>query len=139
MYHDGPLAGHRAFEKTAELIKSRYFWPGMHKQIKDYCSSCHLRQTKKYVSKSNKAALKPILVDKPWVMIGLDVTGPLKLTASGNLYIIIAVDYFSKFCIARAIPDFTALTTAKFDLRRRNLSLRLAQLGDFRKWEEFCC
>ena len=42
------------------------------------------------------------------------IAGPLKLTINGNRYIVFAVDYFTKFCVAKAIPDFTALTTAIF-------------------------
>ena len=49
-----------------------------------------------------------------WSLIGLDKTGPLKVTVNGNKYIVLAIDYFTKFCIAKAIPDFTALTTARF-------------------------
>ena len=40
--------------------------------------------------------------------------GPLKETVNGNSYIIVAIDYFSKFCVAKAVSDFTALTTARF-------------------------
>jgi hypothetical protein len=43
----------------------------------------------------------------------LDIAGPLKVTANENKYIVIAVDYFTKFCISKAIPDITALTIAK--------------------------
>jgi hypothetical protein len=58
--------------------------------------------------------MKPIVVNTVWTLIGLDIAGPLKVTANGNKYIMFAVDYFTKFCIAKATPDFTALATAKF-------------------------
>jgi hypothetical protein len=112
--HDSPLAGHRDFDKTFDSINSKYFWLNMHKDIKSYCATCHLCQTKKYLNKPNVAPLKPIVVNTPWGLIGLDIAGKFKKTPSGNEYIVIAVDYFTKFCIARAIPDFTALSTAKF-------------------------
>jgi hypothetical protein len=112
--HDAPLAGHRDFEKTYELISSRYFWLNMHKEIKIYCLSCHLCQTKKYLNKINRAPLKPIEVREPWNLIGVDIAGPFKQTVHGNRYIILAVDYFTKFCVGKALPDFTALSTARF-------------------------
>ena len=114
LLHDQPLAGHRDFERTYDAIKSRYFWLSMHKDVKAYCLSCHLCQTKKYLSKPNVAPLKPIIVNTVWSLIGLDIAGPLKVTAHGNKYIVLAIDYFTKFCVAKAIPDFTALSTAKF-------------------------
>ena len=112
--HDSPLAGHRDFEKTYDSIRSKYFWLRMHKDIKKYCETCHLCQTKKYLNKPSVAPLKPLVVNSVWSLIGLDIAGPLNVTSSGNKYIVIAVDYFTKFCVAKAIPDFTALSTAKF-------------------------
>ena len=112
--HDLPLAGHREFNKTYEAISERYFWLFMHKEVKEYCSSCHLCQTKKHLSKQNRAPLKPIVVNTPWSLIGIDVSGPLKKTENGNKYVVVVVDYFTKFCVAKAVQDFTAETTARF-------------------------
>ncbi len=112
--HDMPLAGHRDFERTYGTIKSRYYWGKMHRDVKEYCTSCHLCQTKKYLTKTNKAPLKNIVVNTPWSLVGLDIVGPFKESLNGNRYIILAVDYFTKFAVAKAVPDFTAQTTAKF-------------------------
>ena len=54
------------------------------------------------------------MIQTPWSLIGFDITGPLKCTENNNRYVIVAIDYFTKFCVAKAIPDFTAQTTAKF-------------------------
>ena len=112
--HDIPLAGHRDFEKTFETISKRFFWLCMHRDIKNYCASCHLCQTKKYLNKVNKAPLKPIVVREAWSLIGIDTVGAFKVTIRGNRYILMAVDYFTKFCVARAVKDFTAASTALF-------------------------
>jgi hypothetical protein len=58
--------------------------------------------------------VKPITVDEPWEMISIDITGPLTKTADGNIYIIVAIDHFSKFVEAKALTNFTAETTARF-------------------------
>ena len=114
LLHDGPLAGHRDFEKTLEMLRRRYFWLRLRLDVLEYCESCHLCQTKKHLGKLPKAPLKQIKVDTPWSVLGLDVAGPLKRTANGNLYMIVVVDYFTKFCVAKAVPDNTAKTAAKF-------------------------
>ena len=114
VHHDLPLAGHRDFEKTYATISSRYFWIKMHSDVKQYCSSCHLCQTKKHLNQSVRAPLKPIKINQTWQLIGIDGAGPLPITASENRYILIAVDYFSKFCVAKAVPDLTAITAAQF-------------------------
>lgn len=35
-HHDAPTAGHNGVEGTLKRIASRYFWPGMRKQITEY-------------------------------------------------------------------------------------------------------
>ena len=101
--HDIPLSGHRDFEKTFEKISKRFFWLFMHRDIKSYCESCHLCQTKKYLNKVSRAPLKPIVVREAWSLVGVDTIGPFKETVRGYSYILIAVDYFTKFCVAKAV------------------------------------
>lgn len=112
--HDMPLAGHRDFEPTYGQLRGLYYWSKMHRDVKEYCRTCHLCQTKKYLTKSNRAPLKNIVVNKPWSLVGIDVVGPFRETPEGNTHIILAVDYFTKFCVAKAVRNFTAETTAKF-------------------------
>lgn len=53
-------------------------------------------------------------MSKPFELVGIDVTGPFPTTKRGNRYIIVAIDYFSKYVEAACVPDYTALTTAQF-------------------------
>ncbi len=103
VHHDLPLAGHRDFKETYHTIASTYFWLKMHSDFKKYCSTCHLCQTKKHLNQSLRAPLKPKKIHQTWQLIGIDVAGPLPIKASKNRYILIAVDYFSKFCVAKAV------------------------------------
>ena len=45
-------------------------------------------------------------------MFGIDITCPLACTKKGNKYIIVTIDYGSKWCICRAIKHFTSQKTA---------------------------
>ncbi len=46
--------------------------------------------------------------------VALDTTGPLPETKSGNKYILVAIDHYSKWCEAKAIADHGAKTAARF-------------------------
>ena len=46
--------------------------------------------------------------------IGIDIVGSLTITKKGNRYIVIAMDYFIKWPIAKAIKEITAKTVSKF-------------------------
>ena len=38
--HDHPVAGHFGQNKTLELVRRDYTWPGVRMYVKDYCKSC---------------------------------------------------------------------------------------------------
>ncbi len=58
--------------------------------------------------------MKNIPVCELFYRVALDIVGPLPETKSGNKYILVAVDHYSKWCDAKAVADHGAKTTAKF-------------------------
>ena len=112
MFHNDPTAGHFAVDIMFDKIKSRYYWPQMYENIREYvkfCDSCQWRG--KY--KQNEP-LHPIPVHSPFYQIGIDFVGPLPKTKNGNKYIITAMDYLTKWPEAKAVPEATAKQTAIF-------------------------
>ncbi len=47
-------------------------------------------------------------------IIVMDIAGPQPKTKSGNKYILVAVDHYSKWCKAKTVVDHGAKTTARF-------------------------
>ena len=113
-YHDSPFSGHRGFETTLSAIQKRYFWNYMPSEIKAYCQSCEACQIFNYTCLHHRAPLKPIRVVRPWQLVGTDFMGPFKRSRSGNQYIILAIDHFTKFVEGAATVSFDAPTTAGF-------------------------
>ena len=112
MMHNDPTAGHFAAEIMFEKIRSRYYWPQMYENIRLYVRSCDICQRRGKNKRSEP--LHPIPVDAPFYRIGLDFVGPLPRTIRENHYIIVAVDYFTKWPEARAFPEANAENTAIF-------------------------
>ena len=88
--HEAPLAGHLGVHKTQEKILSHFFWPGVQKDVANFCRSCHACQV---VGKPNQkipaAPLKPIpAFDEPFSRIIVDCVGPLPKTKAGNEYLL---------------------------------------------------
>src|ERR1044071_7460079 len=50
----------------------------------------------------------------PWERVGIDFIGPLPETEKGNKYIITAINYFTKWPEARAVPAATAQVAVEF-------------------------
>jgi hypothetical protein len=53
------------------------------------------------------------LVGAPLERVALDIIGPFRRTNSGNKYILVLGDYFSKWTEAYALPNIEAITVAK--------------------------
>ena len=112
MMHNDPTSGHFAAENMFNKIRDRYYWPQMFDDIRTYAQSCDACQRR---GKSKKTQhLHPIPVHGPFYQIGIDFVGPLPITEQGNRYIIVAMDYLTKWPEARAVPQAIAEMTASF-------------------------
>ena len=112
MVHDDPTAGHFNFKTMNEKLKERYYWPKMNKDIEDYAKSCERCQRRG--KEKNKGKLNSIEIKEPFYQIGIDIVGPLPLTERKNKYIVVAIDYFTKYPEAKAIPEATAKEVSEF-------------------------
>ena len=80
--HETPLAGHLGINKTYHKILNHFYWPGIRKDVVEFCRSCHTCQV---VGKPNqaisKAPLQPIpAIGEPISRILTDCGGPLPKT-----------------------------------------------------------
>ena len=110
--HQDLTGAHLGTDAVFEKVKERYYWPQMFDDIKAYINACDICQRRG--GPERRETLKPIAVEGPFCRVGIDIKGPLPITENGNRYIIVAMDYFSKWPEARAISDMKADTVAKF-------------------------
>ena len=111
--HSGVTAGHLGEEKTLHKIKERFYWPGMHLDVKTWCQTCPTCATRITSGKKNCAPLETIEVGYPMEVVAVDILGPLPESTAGNVYVLVAADYFTKWVEAFAIPNQEAITVAK--------------------------
>jgi len=112
MMHDHPTSAHFGVKATYNKVKEKYNWKGMLKDIETYVKSCD--QCQRRGKPQGKNELHPIRVKEPFYQIGIDIVGPLPITNRGNKYIVVAIDYFTKWPEARAIPEATGSEVSKF-------------------------
>ena len=106
------MSTHFEIEKTTQIAKEKYYWPKMKDDIEIYIKSCN--QCQRRNKPQNKNKLQPVEVQEPFYQIGIDFVGPLPITPNNNKYIIVAMDYFTKWPEAKPVPEATALETARF-------------------------
>lgn len=101
--HDDQMyGGHLGIRKTFRKLV-RFYWPRMHSEVEAYVKSCNTCQAFKNPSGMPPGYLHSIPVSQVFEHLHIDIVGPLKVTYSGNKYIITATDAFSKW--AFAIPS----------------------------------
>jgi hypothetical protein len=110
--HSDPLSGHFGFENTLRKIKQRYYWPQMTQDVENFVKSCDICQWRH--GKGKQTPIYPIPVGQPFEKLGIDLIGPLPITATQKQYIIVAIDYLTKWIEARPIPAKEAQQITKF-------------------------
>lgn len=100
--HDCPLGGHMGEAATTARLLARVFWPGIYRDVKEYCSTC---TTCQYTQPRGRPGgpLQPMpLTQTPFQRIAIDILGPLPKGKGGHQYIMVMVDYAT--CYLEAIP-----------------------------------
>ncbi|GBB98573.1 hypothetical protein RclHR1_32680001 [Rhizophagus clarus] len=113
MMHYHELSEHFGINATYKKIKEKYYWKNMFEDIKVYVKTCDSYQRKGKPDKKNELFLIKIKRE-PFYQIGIDFVGLLLVTERKNRYIIVAINYFTKWLEARAIEKDNAETVAEF-------------------------
>ncbi|KAJ8359662.1 hypothetical protein SKAU_G00161870 [Synaphobranchus kaupii] len=113
LVHGSVGAGHFGNNKTLHRLRGKFHWPGCRHDVELHVQCCDSCTAQKGPSQRSRAPLQQHLVGAPMERVGVDVLGPFPVTDSGNRYILVAMDYFTKWPEAFAIPDQSAATTAE--------------------------
>ncbi|KAK3923898.1 Pol polyprotein [Frankliniella fusca] len=85
----------------------------MCQEVKLRCLSREDCRRKKGPHQRGRAPLRPHNVGVPWERVGVDIAGPFPLTPRGNRYLLVAVDYFTRWPEAIPIPSVHADIVAR--------------------------
>src|ERR1043165_4516025 len=112
IFHDLPTATHQSKDAVTEQIRKRYIWDGMYKDVEEYVKTCYECQMRGGPKKNNPIRMIPPMdLFQKW---GIDIVGPLPTTEDGNRYIVVAMDYFSRWPEARPLRHANATSVATF-------------------------
>lgn len=111
--HDHPTSAHLGRRKTLFRLSTRFYWPHMRRDVESYVRSCNLCQQYKASNKKPGGFMHPIIVNEPWTTVGIDLTGPLPKTRRGNTFILVVVDYFTKWVELFPLANIKASTIAR--------------------------
>ncbi|GBM74824.1 Transposon Ty3-I Gag-Pol polyprotein [Araneus ventricosus] len=111
--HDSASGGHFGVMKTLSKTRERFYWDRLRADVEKWCRECHACGARKGPKTRTKGRLQRYNVGAPFERMALDILGPLPVTAKGNRYVLVLMDYFTKWPEAIPIPDQEASTVAE--------------------------
>ncbi|KAL5565133.1 hypothetical protein UlMin_028297 [Ulmus minor] len=112
--HSREVGGHFGGTKTAaKVLQSGFYWPSLFKDAFKFVSMCDDCQRSGNISRRHEMPLNNILIIDLFDVWGIDFMGPFPSSHS-NKYILVGVDYVSKWVEAVALPTNDARVVINF-------------------------
>ena len=117
--HSLECGGHASSAKTAvKMLQSGFFWLSLFKDAREFILKCDRCQRTGNISRCHEMPLTNIVEIELFDVWGINFMGPFS-SSHGNKYILVGVDYVSKWVEAIASPTNDAKVVTKF--LRRNI------------------
>src|SRR6266498_3616209 len=101
IFHDDLTKAHQLFDTMYNQISKRYIWQNMRSDIKEYAKTCFQCQQRGSIKQNNQKRTIPLTdIFERW---GINIVGSLPITREGNRYIVVAMNYFSRWPEARPL------------------------------------
>ncbi|GJX82138.1 reverse transcriptase domain-containing protein [Tanacetum coccineum] len=113
--HEGSCNMHfRLRSVVAKALRSGYYWPTMHTDARNLIKECSDCQVHRPVPRNPQEKLTPITSPWPFYKWGIDIAGPFLEGPDGVKFLIVAMDYFTKWIEAKPVATITGAQVKKF-------------------------
>ncbi len=103
LLHDSKTAGHPGMSQVKLTVSSRFYWPRMRDDFENWIKCCRPCTMAKRGIRRQWAPLQQEMNRALFDHVVFDVIGPLPISANGNRFILMMIDYFSKWAEAYAL------------------------------------
>ncbi|KAL2247788.1 UNVERIFIED_CONTAM: Gag-Pol polyprotein [Sesamum indicum] len=113
--HEGSCGNHSGARSLAQKVMQQgYFWPTLVEDSKNLVRKCESCQ--RYASLIHQPAtpMEPIRIACPFDQWGIDIVGPFPPAQAQKKFIIVAVEYFSKWVEAEAVAKISEKEVINF-------------------------
>jgi hypothetical protein len=110
--HHNVGTAHLGAKKTLAHVSQRAYWPSWRTDTERYCRQCAVCQTVQHGIAPRHGEMKPYAASGIGDRLHIDLTGPHPSSRQGSVYILTAIDAFSRFLFCVPLKNKNALTVA---------------------------
>ena len=114
--HSDVLSAHLGREKTLAKVQSLAYWLGWRRDVCEFvkrCTSCNAGKSHRPWYHGAMQRMQVYSLSGPFSLLVVDGVGPLPTTSNGYRYIIVFVDYFTRWPEAFAVRTIDTATFVK--------------------------
>ncbi|GJU32657.1 reverse transcriptase domain-containing protein [Tanacetum coccineum] len=113
--HEGSYSMHAGPRSVvAKAMRLGYYWSTMHRDARDMIRACNDCQVHRPVPRKTQQPLTPITTPWPFYKWGIDIAGPFPEGPGKVKFLIVAMDYFTKWIEAKDVATITGNQVKKF-------------------------
>ena len=95
--YDSPSGGHLGISKTLAKVREHFYWPQLREDVHQWCRQCTSCSARKSPTIKARVQMVPSLAGNPMQGIAADILGPFPTTRTGNKYILVVSNYFTRW------------------------------------------
>ncbi|XP_023805590.1 uncharacterized protein LOC111946461 [Oryzias latipes] len=108
--HTSCISCHGGIQRTLKLLRRRFFWPTMERDVREFVTACEVCARSKSTHSPPAGLLHPLPVpQRPWSHLAMDFVTGLP-PSQGNTVILTVIDRFSKSAQFIPLPKLPTAT-----------------------------
>ncbi|XP_016186089.1 uncharacterized protein LOC107627776 [Arachis ipaensis] len=117
--HEGCCGHHIGGKALAQkLVRAGYYWPSMMADSKEFMKGCKRCQENANFHKASAAELSLLIASRPFSQWGVDLLGPFSVGPGHVKYLIVAIDYYTKWVEAEPLASISLANCRRFVWRQ---------------------
>ncbi|XP_021732041.1 uncharacterized protein LOC110698831 [Chenopodium quinoa] len=122
---------------SPKALREGFYWPTMIQDAKELVKKCEKCQTFAPVIRQPSRDLQPILNPLPFAQWGLDISGPFPDAPYQERWLIVGIDYFSKWIEAESSSNITEQIVREFIWQNIITRFRIPKVLLFNRGRQF--
>nr|KYP34526.1 Gypsy retrotransposon integrase-like protein 1 [Cajanus cajan] len=113
--HEGICGSHSGGRTlAAKILRAGYYWPTLKTECMEFFKKCIQCQKHGNLIHTSAEQLHSIISPWPFALWGMDILGPFPIAKGQCKFLLVAVDYFTKWIEAEPLATITASNVQKF-------------------------